>query len=105
VALQCQYATLGGRHAYRSGPSPALGERIEGAIHEIVFFYVGMTMIVLFTLGQMKVRDAPDDNGPWWNPFWTMPGGKLAISESGASFVGFSVLMAAALGVLALLRG
>jgi len=34
-----------------------------------------------------------------------MPDGKLAISESGASSVGFVVLMAAALGVLAILRG
>ena len=86
-------------------PHVPVGERIEWAIYEIIFFYVGTTMIVLFTVGQVKVRNEPDDHGSWWNPFWRMPDGKLAISESGASSVGFIVLMAAALGVLALLRG
>ena len=86
-------------------PHVPVGERIEWAIHEIIFFYVGMTIILLFTVGQVQVRNEPDDHGSWWNPFWRMPDGKLAISVSGASSVGFVVLMAAALGVLALLRG
>jgi len=91
----------------RIDPDPPVpsGERLEWTIRQIIFYYVGTTMIVLFTLGQVKVMDDPDDNCTWWNPFWRMPDGKLAISESGASDVGFIVLMAAALGVLALLRG
>jgi hypothetical protein len=86
-------------------PHEPIGERLEWAIHEIFFYYVGITTILLFTVGQVKIKDDPDDHGPWWNPFWRMPHGQLAISESGASFAGFIVLMAAALGVLALLRG
>jgi hypothetical protein len=91
----------------RIDPDPPVpsGERLEWTIRHIICFYVGMTMILLFTAGQVKVKDDPDDNGPWWNPFWRTPDGNPAISESGASDVGFVVLMVAALGVLALLRG
>jgi len=45
-------------------------------VRQIICFYVGMTMILLFTLGQVKVTDGPDDQSPWWNPFWRMPDGK-----------------------------
>jgi hypothetical protein len=89
----------------RIEPDPHLpaSERLREVINQILFFYVGLATIKLLTVGQMKVKDDDDDRSPWWNPFWRMSDGRLAISESGASSVGFIVLMAAALAALAML--
>ena len=85
-------------------PPVPIGENPERAIHEIIFFYLGKARVLLLTVGLVRVKD-DDGVGSWWNPVWRMPDGKLAITESGTSFVGFIVLAAAGLGVVAVLRG
>ena len=100
-----RYAPLGGWQRIDPDPPVPIGEKLEWAIHEIIFFYLGKATVLLLTVGLVRVKDDDDGVGSWWNRVWRMPDGKLAITESGTSFVGFIVLAAAGLGVVAVLRG
>ena len=53
--------------------------------------YLGIAVLTVLFLGQIKCDTR---EGPGFNPFSTMPDGKLGISEFGAFWVGCIVLFA-----------
>ena len=57
----------------------------------VVCFFIGLGIVTLFSLGQIRVDDR---DGPGWSPITTMPDGKLGLSEFATSTIGFGVLMA-----------
>lgn len=64
-----------------------------------VCFFIGMPVLFLIFLGQMRFDDR---EGPGWNPLSKMPDGKIGISEDGAASFGFVVMMGGFLLIAAL---
>ncbi len=61
---------------------------IVQALFEIACLYTGKVVLHVISFGQMIVEDRP---GPWWNPFFRLPDGRVAVSSCGASVLGFFV--------------
>lgn len=65
------------------------GVRPSTYVFTVVCFFVGAAFLTVVSLGRIRVDDR---DGPGFNPFTRMPDGKVGVSESGMSTIGFFVL-------------
>ena len=55
-----RYAPLGDWQRIDPDPPVPIGEKLEWAIHEIIFFYLGKATVLLLTVGLVRVKDDDD---------------------------------------------
>jgi hypothetical protein len=71
--------------------------RPEEHLFSLACFVVGYAVLKVLTLGRVEYDDR---DGPGWNPVSRMPDGRLGLSESAISGIGFASM---AIGLAALL--